>query len=400
MSTKAIIGVVKNDKIFVSYVSHDGYPAWVGKTLIERYNDKRSVLNLIGLGDLCSLDVTLDGCERYEADNQTLQERYVKNEEEFRKLLEKHVAFGYIWDNGTGWSYTDLNYDFSKPDNPFETCKANKAFVSLENVLKEDNIPYDKNKYFVFSDVHGHLTELKQALKRSGYNANDESHWIVSLGDNFDRGDENVEMYNFLKKNKRKILVKGNHEDLLLKLIERKCPFDMDYSNGTMKTFYAFDFCEENPKPTLKKRNREFVEFVKNMINYYEIGDTVLTHAFIPIGIPLKDASEEQLYQSRWTNLLQLSQNILANKFDHNKRYIVGHFGAWQFRTRDVTTYNELNLEYGKNPNLFDTFVFEDSRFKKGLYLIDGATIISKKINILILNSDGTIFENNKTGEK
>ena len=80
-------------------------------------------------------------------------------------------------------------------------------------------------KYFVFGDVHGFYKELISKLKRKGFDENNPEHMLLSLGDNFDRGKENYKMFEFLKRmnNKKKIiLIKGNHEDLIMSMIFRK----------------------------------------------------------------------------------------------------------------------------------------------------------------------------------
>ncbi|MBR6657532.1 MAG: metallophosphoesterase [Oscillospiraceae bacterium] len=48
-------------------------------------------------------------------------------------------------------------------------------------------------KFFVFSDVHGFYSMFMEALDNAGYDKNNPEHWLISCGDNFDRG--NVEEY-------------------------------------------------------------------------------------------------------------------------------------------------------------------------------------------------------------
>ena len=65
-------------------------------------------------------------------------------------------------------------------------------------------------KFFVFGDVHGFYEIFKKALFDAGYDPQNEDHWLISLGDNFDRGPGNKEMLTFLKNMKRLIMIKGN----------------------------------------------------------------------------------------------------------------------------------------------------------------------------------------------
>ena len=57
-------------------------------------------------------------------------------------------------------------------------------------------------KYFVFADVLGFYSILKNELDNAGFDVNNEDHMLISIGDNFDRGPENYEMFLFLKEMK------------------------------------------------------------------------------------------------------------------------------------------------------------------------------------------------------
>ena len=100
-------------------------------------------------------------------------------------------------------------------------------------------------KYFVVSDVHSFYTEMIEALKLVGYDKENVNHTLVLCGDAFDRGEESVEMLNFLQSlpEDRFVYVRGNHEDLLEDaVIEVLSHTSLEYihshhfSNGTIKT--------------------------------------------------------------------------------------------------------------------------------------------------------------------
>jgi len=56
MSTSANIGIIySNGKINGIHVNWDGYPEYVGKVLLEHYNDHAKVCDLIDLGDISFL---------------------------------------------------------------------------------------------------------------------------------------------------------------------------------------------------------------------------------------------------------------------------------------------------------------------------------------------------------
>ena len=94
-------------------------------------------------------------------------------------------------------------------------------------------------KYFIVSDIHSFYSELKKALDIAGFNKRNKDHTLIVCGDIFDRGPETVKLYKFLTSipKKRCILIKGNHELLYEKLLEKKLPESYDFSNHTVDTF-------------------------------------------------------------------------------------------------------------------------------------------------------------------
>ena len=74
-------------------------------------------------------------------------------------------------------------------------------------------------KWFIFADVHGYYEELMNALNKKGFEIDNPNHGIISLGDLLDRGKEAVKCLQFVNSlpDDRKILIRGNHEDLLVR---------------------------------------------------------------------------------------------------------------------------------------------------------------------------------------
>lgn len=67
-------------------------------------------------------------------------------------------------------------------------------------------------RYYVTADVHGYFSELKTALIENGFFDDKAPHKLIVCGDLFDRGKEAFRLQEF-------ILIKGNHEDLALELL-------------------------------------------------------------------------------------------------------------------------------------------------------------------------------------
>lgn len=147
-------------------------------------------------------------------------------------------------------------------------------------------------KYFIVSDVHGFYDSLITALDNAGYDKDNPEHIFVSIGDLFDRGDQNVECLNFvnLLPNDRKILIYGNHEFYLMDAWVREHFRQHDFHNETDKTCYQF-YNYVNPKSS-KISDKDILKFVKtweplkkyydSLKYYYVIDDYVLVHGWFP----------------------------------------------------------------------------------------------------------------------
>ena len=76
-------------------------------------------------------------------------------------------------------------------------------------------------KFFVTSDIHSYYEPLIEALDKAGFDKNDENHYLVVCGDCFDRGPDSARVLKYLQSLPRKVLIKGNHEQLLLDCCNR-----------------------------------------------------------------------------------------------------------------------------------------------------------------------------------
>ena len=98
-------------------------------------------------------------------------------------------------------------------------------------------------KYYVVADIHGFYDEFIAALVEKGFFTDSEPHKLIVCGDLFDRGMQAYELQKFildlLAKNEV-ILIRGNHEDLALELLNEWANYSYlklhHYSNGTIDT--------------------------------------------------------------------------------------------------------------------------------------------------------------------
>lgn len=153
-------------------------------------------------------------------------------------------------------------------------------------------------KYFCVSDIHSYFTELTQALDKKGFEMTDPEHVLIVCGDAFDRGDETVEVFEFLKymqEHNRLIYISGNHEDLLFDCIKEiangRTPGSHHFSNGTVKTICMLcgecEWIVYHPDNSMIQnifdKTEEVRNFIrKNCVDYFELGNKVFVHSWIP----------------------------------------------------------------------------------------------------------------------
>ena len=88
-------------------------------------------------------------------------------------------------------------------------------------------------KLFCISDVHGFYDEMIKTLNDAGFEPDNPNHLLIGLGDYIDRGRKPLEVVRYLNNLPYKVLIRGNHEDLLQSMIRRNKNNSTDLSNGT-----------------------------------------------------------------------------------------------------------------------------------------------------------------------
>ena len=230
-------------------------------------------------------------------------------------------------------------------------------------------------KIFVVSDVHGHCTLLKDALIKAGFDNENESHLLVCCGDYFDRGCENAEVLKFFERLKHKVLLRGNHEDLLLKLLQTGKVLPHNYINGTMQTLgeffgkYSIDPVDDTIDFSGKTRTVDRIcDFIDETKDYFETANYVFVHGWLPENVSDRaTATSEDWAKARWVKW--------AEKYDgsrpiENKTLVCGHLPtpyARKFYVEDTSS-SGADIFYGN-----------------GIIAIDAGTADSKQLNVLVL---------------
>jgi len=235
-------------------------------------------------------------------------------------------------------------------------------------------------KYFVFSDVHGEYNKLISALKEAEYDASNENHCLVSLGDNFDRGEQSAQILEFLVSSPRIHTLLGNHEVFLLDFMleKNKEAYNFNYlHNGLSKTLKSLakitaEQCDEllvnnpdNLREKIRKNYPILIKFLESMTLIFQTKTHILVHASLGENGDLKKLDKHTALWDRETI-----------KYDYahlDKTVVFGHVWAW--KNRNIIT-NNFFIDCS-------TFVHENK------VSIDGCSnILEGVVNIYIFEED------------
>lgn len=134
-------------------------------------------------------------------------------------------------------------------------------------------------KYFCVSDIQGYFDQLIDALNKAGFDRENPEHTLVSCGHHFDRGPQPEEVMDYLMSLPRKVLLRGNHEDLLVNCCKRGFAFNSDRLNGTVATIddLATEFIKRFPNNDYNPTNTKYQfalqiaePFLRELRDYYE----------------------------------------------------------------------------------------------------------------------------------
>ena len=237
-----------------------------------------------------------------------------------------------------------------------------------------------KKKIFAVSDVHGHYTLLKKALDEAGFDENNEDHLLVACGDYFDRGDENVEVLRFFEKLNNAVLLRGNHEDMLLKMFDSGYVQQHNFINGTFKTLENFfgKYCV-NPLDyslVLEGHTRaldRLCDFINGTIDYYETKNYVFVHGWILdrcfCSEDLKTTSKDEWAEVRWKKWTEFYKGARPLS---DKTLVCGHMPVlYAYKFDSERDYNTSDIFYGE-----------------GVIAIDAGTIESRRVNVLVIEDE------------
>lgn len=212
-------------------------------------------------------------------------------------------------------------------------------------------------KYFVLSDIHSFANEMIASLKKAGFKKSNPDHVIIVCGDLWDRGPDALRVYNFLKSipKKRRIMIRGNHEQLYLELLNKNYPESHDFHNCTVDTFcqIARSVFEKDDKTIncLKWCTQDYFEKEcgGEMRLYYSYDDvssynTIRRRWGYVVDAVLNHPITKWIKSNEWKNYYELDKYIFVHSFIPTtlKPELVKKYGlmAYGFENPDCFEYN------------------------------------------------------------
>ena len=257
-------------------------------------------------------------------------------------------------------------------------------------------------KYYVVSDIHGFYKEFIEALTEKGYFEDKKPHKLIICGDLFDRGEEALELQDFVVKlieNDEAILILGNHEDLAIEFVDNitywmtpTITATHHYRNGTVDTVLALTGMTLNeaymdPRKCAKIMNGTpyFKKIIPAMRDYFETENYIFVHGWIPCHAvgrgsratgfvyrnDWRELDEEEWSRARWFNGMNAIREGVREPL---KTIVCGHIHA----SYGHSVFEGRCSEYGEDAD-FSPY------YEKGIIAIDASTANSGKVNCIVI---------------
>ncbi len=186
-------------------------------------------------------------------------------------------------------------------------------------------------KRFVISDIHGCFQTFRYLLEKIIKPT--EEDLVFLLGDYINKGPASKDILDYLiglKEMKNVKLLRGNHEQVLLDVVDDKTSVFELYEKGGMHTMKSFGIAHP------KDLDNEYLEFLRELSHYFELEDCWLVHAGFNLEIsnPLQDVNA----------MLNIRQMPYQPSFLKNKKIIHGHIPVPLNKVVNYVKYNHWNI--------------------------------------------------------
>lgn len=175
--------------------------------------------------------------------------------------------------------------------------------------------------YYVMSDIHGCYKEFIKMLQLINFSENDT---LYILGDVLDRGENPLEILEYIMNHGNIILLMGNHENMMLNYFKTK--------NIFIKKYYKLNWIFNGGNTTLNELNKlenvnKYYTFISNLPLYKEITINNKTYLLVHAGIkPYKNKSlKEILKKQKRYNFFDIRSRFILNQYNFPFIVIFGH---------------------------------------------------------------------------
>lgn len=259
-------------------------------------------------------------------------------------------------------------------------------------------------KYYVVADIHGFYDLTIMALTEKGFFTDAEPHKLIICGDLFDRGKQSKQLSSFvleLLEKDKVILIRGNHEDLLVDFIdnlsmyaESGLQYNHHYSNGTVHTVRdltgsTLTKMSEYPGATAARMRRSelFKIILPTMKDYFETQHYIFVHGWIPSVVNRISKTDYYYYNPEWRNacsadwasarwyngMLAAHQGVI----EPGKTIVCGHWNS----SFGHYAYDGKGSEYGNDAD-FSPY------YGEGIIALDACTAYSGQVNCIVMEDE------------
>lgn len=255
-------------------------------------------------------------------------------------------------------------------------------------------------QYFVVADVHSFYNELMEALTNAGWR-NESNQCFVSLGDLCDRGPDTIKCLQFVNNlpYDNKILIRGNHEDLMQEAIQRGVFLMHDIHNRTVQSaqdiakYEGLDIGDSSDKQILEAVNSSKLwrDYFTQTVDFSEVKNNIFVHGWIPCmkilttdkwGFILSEKYEKienwrknsHWGEARWINGMEAWSHGVTIR---GKTIWCGHWHA-------SYGHSVLHHEGVEFPDFEDEVANFDPFIDKGIVAMDACTAFSHKVNCIM----------------
>lgn len=216
----------------------------------------------------------------------------------------------------------------------------------------------------VIGDIHGCYKNLKELLNT--VNFQEKTDRLISLGDLMDRGKQSYEVFDFFRKlklqiNDRAVIIRGNHEQMLLDAAEDINEKVLWYMNGGKETIKSFKRHMDNAEV-----HAQWMK--KNTVLYYQDKYFQCVHAGIFYEEPEMNPADTLLWD----------RNALQENTYRGRLTIVGHTPLTRPAYMDGKGGEKIAVVKGKMQALP----------KQGMICIDTGCVFGGTLTAMVIEED------------